>query len=261
MSGIRIVAVPHQLESIIEEFVVHGVHTNRVIIGQEADLLTEEELEDIRSVCEHRQIKLDFVPQLIGLGELPPAPIETSPQAQKVFVPGFELPRYFKFRPFFDFFAALAMILIFCPLLLSAAVLVLLDVGSPVLFWQQRIGQGGRRFTLQKFRTLRAPFDHRATAAPDTHRRTAAIVERAGRRYGLDRSATAPAGGPAYKSCHPTHGSTRYYGLGSGQRWQVSDAARKGPVRRILHPKCLPVVRLAHYLHDTEGSAPIHASL
>jgi lipopolysaccharide/colanic/teichoic acid biosynthesis glycosyltransferase len=174
MSGIRIVAVPHQLESVIEEFVVHGLHTNRVIIGQEADLLTEEELKDIRHVCEHRQIKLDFVPQLIGLGELPPDPIETSPQAQKVLVPSFELPRYFKFRPFFDFFAALAMILIFCPLLLSAAVLVLLDVGSPVLFWQQRIGQGGRRFTLQKFRTLRSPFDWRGHPVPE-HKRLSFI--------------------------------------------------------------------------------------
>jgi lipopolysaccharide/colanic/teichoic acid biosynthesis glycosyltransferase len=159
ISGIRVLAAPHRLDSIIEEFVVHGIRTDRVIIGNDESILAEEELTEIRRVCEQRELKLDFVPQLIGLGELPPASIETTPKAEHVFLPSFELPRYLKFRPFFDFFAALAMTVILSPLLMIAAALVLLDVGLPVLFWQQRIGQGGRRFMLHKFRTLRAPFD------------------------------------------------------------------------------------------------------
>jgi lipopolysaccharide/colanic/teichoic acid biosynthesis glycosyltransferase len=118
-------------------------------------------------VCEQRELKLDFVPQLIGLGELPPASIETTPKAEHFPLPNFELPRYLKFRPFFDFFAALAMTVILSPLLMIAAALVLLDVGLPVLFWQQRIGQGGRRFMLHKFRTLRAPFDWRGEPVQD----------------------------------------------------------------------------------------------
>jgi lipopolysaccharide/colanic/teichoic acid biosynthesis glycosyltransferase len=39
--------------------------------------------------------------------------------------------------------------------------LVLLEIGSPVLFWQQRVGALGRNFLVYKFRTLRAPFDRR----------------------------------------------------------------------------------------------------
>jgi len=39
---------------------------------------------------------------------------------------------------------ALALILFF-PVAIVAATIVLLDVGTPLLFWQQRIGQGGRR--------------------------------------------------------------------------------------------------------------------
>ena len=79
MSGIRILATPQYLKSVIEEFVVHGLPTNRVIISDKADLLIEGELEDIQRVCEQREIKLDFVAQLIGLGEVPLAPTDLLP--------------------------------------------------------------------------------------------------------------------------------------------------------------------------------------
>src|ERR1035437_2077343 len=81
MSGIRVLATPHYLESVIEEFVVHGIRTDRVIIGNDGNILAEEELTEIQRVCELRELKLDFVPQLIGLGELPSESIETTPKA------------------------------------------------------------------------------------------------------------------------------------------------------------------------------------
>jgi lipopolysaccharide/colanic/teichoic acid biosynthesis glycosyltransferase len=46
-----------------------------------------------------------------------------------------------------------------------AGVLVLWDVGSPVLFWQERLGWKGRSFLIYKFRTLRAPFDSHGNPA------------------------------------------------------------------------------------------------
>jgi lipopolysaccharide/colanic/teichoic acid biosynthesis glycosyltransferase len=167
VAGVRVLAAPHHLEAIIEEFGVHGIRTDRVIIGDEENILADEELTEIQRVCEQRELKFDFVPQLIALGELPPASIEMTPKTEQFSLPNFELPRYFKFRAFFDFFAALAMAIILSPLLLIAATLALLDVGLPVLFWQQRIGQGGRRFMLQKFRTLQPPFDWRGQSVPD----------------------------------------------------------------------------------------------
>ncbi|HZN03523.1 MAG TPA: sugar transferase [Candidatus Polarisedimenticolia bacterium] len=44
---------------------------------------------------------------------------------------------------------------VFAPLLLLAALLVLLTSGRPVLFRQERIGLEGRRFRILKFRTMR----------------------------------------------------------------------------------------------------------
>src|SRR4051794_23197930 len=70
MAGVRILASPAQLESIMDEFIVHGLETSRVIVGGETALLNEAALKQIQKVCERREIKLDFVPRLIGLATL-----------------------------------------------------------------------------------------------------------------------------------------------------------------------------------------------
>ena len=49
--------------------------------------------------------------------------------------------------------------MLFFPLLVLAGVIVLLDVGPPIFFWQERLGRNGRPFLIYKFRTLKAPFD------------------------------------------------------------------------------------------------------
>ena len=114
MSGIRILALPQHLKSVIEEFDVHGVQTDRVIIGDETNSLAEDELKDLRETCDQNEIKLDFVQQLIGLGELPPAK-ETVLELKPIAVPNFKLPLYFRVKPVIDFFAALAMIVLLSP--------------------------------------------------------------------------------------------------------------------------------------------------
>lgn len=50
--------------------------------------------------------------------------------------------------------AAVAGLVVLSPLLMLLAVLVRTKLGSPVLFRQQRPGQGGEPFTLVKFRTM-----------------------------------------------------------------------------------------------------------
>ena len=51
------------------------------------------------------------------------------------------------------------------PLFATATLLVLIDVGSPVLFWQERTGRRGVPFLIYKYRTLRAPFDSKGRPA------------------------------------------------------------------------------------------------
>jgi len=183
MAGIRILALPHHLKSVIDEFDVHGIHTDRVIIGDETNSLAEDELKHIREVCDQNEIGLDFVQQLIGLSELPLAVQEKS-ERKPIPAPKFELPLYFRVRPFFDSFAALALIVLLSPLLVIGSALALFDIGPPVLFWQQRIGLGGRRFLLHKFRTMHAPYDWRGN--PQTNRNKLSVIGRLMRQTRLD---------------------------------------------------------------------------
>ena len=65
--------------------------------------------------------------------------------------------------------AIVAMIAI-APLTIFVTALVLIDVGHPVVFWQQRIGHLGRPLHLYKFRTMRATFDHAGHPIPELQR-------------------------------------------------------------------------------------------
>jgi lipopolysaccharide/colanic/teichoic acid biosynthesis glycosyltransferase len=53
-----------------------------------------------------------------------------------------------------DIVASAALLVVLSPLLLVIALLVRVNLGSPVLFAQQRPGKNGRIFTLYKFRTM-----------------------------------------------------------------------------------------------------------
>lgn len=55
-----------------------------------------------------------------------------------------------------DIVISLAMLLVALPVMLVAALLVRLDSPGPVLYRQERVGLGGRSFTLLKFRSMRA---------------------------------------------------------------------------------------------------------
>ena len=53
-----------------------------------------------------------------------------------------------------DLFASLFVIILFSPLFLLIALLVLVKDGRPVLYFQERVGQNGSRFRIVKFRSM-----------------------------------------------------------------------------------------------------------
>jgi len=55
----------------------------------------------------------------------------------------------------FDLIVSTAFLLLNLPVMLIVALCIYLESGAPVLFRQERVGQGGRMFTLYKFRSMR----------------------------------------------------------------------------------------------------------
>ena len=154
IAGVRILGAPQQLDAIITEFDIHGVGTERVVIAGERDFLSHAALREVQRSCEKRQIDLSFLPRMLGVTE-PSGLAAINPQAAAAFV----LPSYFWLKRWLDIIGSLTLIVLSLPFLTIASLLAFFDVGSPILFWQERVGRNGRPFLIYKFRTLRPPFD------------------------------------------------------------------------------------------------------
>jgi lipopolysaccharide/colanic/teichoic acid biosynthesis glycosyltransferase len=185
VSGVRIFGPPAHLDALIEEFVTHGVRTDYVVIGVEAQELSEASLREIRRVCADRQLELVFVPQFFthDLVNRPGVIRQAAGAASHMgSIPVVNpataiLPSvYFRCRRSIDFIAALALAIGLMPLWLLGTMVAFFDVGTPVTFWQQRTGKGGGSFQLYKLRTLRPAFDRHGRKLPDEQR-----LSRAGR--------------------------------------------------------------------------------
>jgi lipopolysaccharide/colanic/teichoic acid biosynthesis glycosyltransferase len=139
-----------------------------VVVGGETDILSPAALDEIGRVCAERSLKLDFVPRLFGLGPVEPARAAAPPAVEPA--AGSGVPTYFRVKRVVDFAVALLLIVALLPLWIVVMSLAFLDVGSPILFWQQRIGRNGSTFLLHKVRTLRPPFDWDGRPVPEEER-------------------------------------------------------------------------------------------
>ncbi|HVT30981.1 MAG TPA: sugar transferase [Lacipirellulaceae bacterium] len=166
IAGARIVGLPQHLGAVIDEFVVHGVHTDQVIIAGEADLLSRDVMRQVQRACDDRRIELAFLPRMISVrgSTEPVVPVTNTPLA---------LPSFFWLKRLIDAIASLALVVLLSPLLVVIALLILADLGAPILFWQKRLGQNGRSFHIYKFRTLKPPFDIHGNSIPESTRLSA----------------------------------------------------------------------------------------
>jgi FlaA1/EpsC-like NDP-sugar epimerase len=156
VSGVRVLGAPHELEGIISEFVVHGIITDRVVIAGEANVLSAAVLQEIERVCRKRQVRLSFLPRMLGFTE---ETQEAAAVANSITpLTSYEAaPSYFRLKRLMDGVGSAALIVLLSPVLVLAALMVYLDVGRPILFWQERLGWKGRSFLIYNFRKQRAP--------------------------------------------------------------------------------------------------------
>jgi lipopolysaccharide/colanic/teichoic acid biosynthesis glycosyltransferase len=167
IAGIRVLGPTIDLLPIVNEFKEHGIRTDRIIVGGDFDFLTKEAMVEISHICTEFEIELDYVPRLVGLNTLR-APIAVN-QAERVETNRivFSPSPYFRVKHFVDFSLSLLLIVVLLPIFLIIAVAVLLDVGSPIFFWQRRVGINGQGFHIHKFRTLKPAYDDQSRSTAD----------------------------------------------------------------------------------------------
>lgn len=174
VEGVKVIGTTQYLGNLIDEYSVHGVRVGKVVIGGGPNLFSNDVMTQIRNACTRRQIKFEFVADLVGLTEVSPGCWATrgSALAEKIEKTSENLipSKYFYYKPIFESFVAFVLLVVLIPTVLIVSLMVLLDTGPPVLFWQQRIGRNGRNFLLYKFRTLRPPFDNQGREIPSDQR-------------------------------------------------------------------------------------------
>lgn len=75
-------------------------------------------------------------------------------------------------KRFLDCILALCLLIGAWPFMIIAAILIRIDLGSPIIFKQQRIGKNNEVFTIYKFRTMRDDMDKNGNDLPDSERLT-----------------------------------------------------------------------------------------
>lgn len=170
VSGVRVLGPALDLIPVIGEFKEHGVKTDRIMVAGDAAMLSAETAADIRRLCADGDVKLDFVPRLLGLDDAQAAASDTAQHAAPPMRSTAAVRPYFRIKRAIDLLLVSILIVVLLPILMTVALIVLLDVGSPLLFWQRRIGMNGRPFQMQKFRTLKPAFDWRGMPIAATER-------------------------------------------------------------------------------------------
>lgn len=113
-------------------------------------------LEDIFLTCEQEGVKtrlaLSFFPHIISkvslerLREMPLLTFSTTPENEYLIL----------LKRVIDLVMALILVTVLSPLLLVLGILIKLTSKGPILYRQTRCGLGGRKFTVYKFRSMKA---------------------------------------------------------------------------------------------------------
>lgn len=156
----RVLGTPEHIPQILEQYRVHGIEIQQVVLAHLFDDLPEPERHLLQAMAEQGTIDLVH----FGKHMSPQLQPETKNDADDFYrsvrasaMHGSTGPSGFYpyLKRAFDMVAGVVLAVLLLPLLLLTCLAVALDVGFPVVFWQQRPGRYGKPFRLYKFRTMR----------------------------------------------------------------------------------------------------------
>jgi lipopolysaccharide/colanic/teichoic acid biosynthesis glycosyltransferase len=193
----RVLGSPAELPQLLAQLEVHGVTIDRIVITEPFEQLSARGREALLVVERSRGVKLDFFMEPLGLMPLPrfresrwgdrkelEATREHASLATAAATDCGEFRHYGQVKRIVDVCGASILFVALTPIITLVGLLVALDVGFPLLFWQQRPGRYGRPFKLYKFRTMSPAYDAEGNRLPDEERST--TIGRCLRRLRLD---------------------------------------------------------------------------
>ncbi len=144
-----------QIPELLERFLVHGIRINQIILSYPFDELTRGNQQVLANLQEDYNVKLvhfgqDIVPTSpLALDNVKPK-VNASQSFEDAANNG-----YLPLKRALDISGALIFLILLAPLIFFTFIFVILDVGLPAFFWQQRPGRFDKNFRLYKFRTMK----------------------------------------------------------------------------------------------------------
>ena len=169
----KVLGVPEDLVKVVQELEVHGTLLDRIVVTEDLRRLSPAAQQALLDFERSAELRIDWLPELLGFASTPEvlqqgeaaAPSTHEPSTLSGPKRGHRYP-----KRAFDLFVAALLFVIMAPLFAAITVLIAIDLGLPVVFWQSRPGRYGRPFKMYKFRTMRAPHDEQGNRIPDQHR-------------------------------------------------------------------------------------------
>jgi lipopolysaccharide/colanic/teichoic acid biosynthesis glycosyltransferase len=157
-----------KLATLLGQLSTHGVVVDRIVLTTNRLRLPAALQDELGDIAASARIPVVSVADVFGnLGWAGPMSEEDRQQAVSAggvgaltFRISDEELQSIAWRPYWlvkraaDAMTAAFLLIVLSPLIAIAAAIVLLDVGRPIVFWQERPGAAGRPFRLVKFRTM-----------------------------------------------------------------------------------------------------------
>jgi lipopolysaccharide/colanic/teichoic acid biosynthesis glycosyltransferase len=194
-----VLGTPENLSQVLEQLELHGIEVSRIAVTDPIQRLSPSARSAILALERNSDMKVDWLPERLGLtdkgskeevhrSDPDPGEEELDRKAprnrQRSRIEPLALGRYGYVKRASDILLATVLTITLAPLLGTIALLIIIDLGLPIVFWQKRPGRSGRPFKLYKFRTMRPPHDREGTRIPDEDRSSG--VGRLLRRMRLD---------------------------------------------------------------------------
>jgi lipopolysaccharide/colanic/teichoic acid biosynthesis glycosyltransferase len=184
-----ILGTVEDLQDILQSLEVHGVLVDKIVVTTPADRLQHRSLDKLLEIEKSSDIVVQFLSERLGFEGLAPArPFLAGQEHNSIARPravaragelndvdraNYASKAFLLQKRIVDVCGAALLAFALVPVAMLLVLIVALDVGFPVIFWQQRPGLSGRPFKLYKFRTMRAAHDKHLERIPDDQRSSA----------------------------------------------------------------------------------------
>jgi lipopolysaccharide/colanic/teichoic acid biosynthesis glycosyltransferase len=163
-----VLGCPHELPEIMKQLAVHAVSVSRVVVALpleklsplSRDVLLALEREGVVTLT---RFNLELgAPAANAVTDIADFSEQVRAAADRI---GLNADKTYAFiKRAVEIPLALVLIVLLAPLMLLVALLVAIDVGAPVIFWQERLGRMGRPFRIYKFRTMGPAYNSKGEA-------------------------------------------------------------------------------------------------